>query len=540
LLIADCRLKSGAANCSAVNRQSAIENQQFQTCPEQNSATEERLTMLSKGRLELSVLGTALVMGILADALLRAVPWGLNLLIWSAGLSAAIAFHARCREETLAGGGQWWLVAVVLFALGVAWHDSPALKILSLLGILTVLSLVILRAQGGRVRFAGLAKYALGAVVAGFNAAFGLLPVLFGEAEWKKLLGGRWSQRAMAVVRGVLLALPFLLIFGGLFMAADAVFDNIVRKTFHVNFQRVFTHFFVAAFFAWCVGGYLRGMLWGKEISVIEEKRRPSFSLGIIEGAVTLGALDLLFLAFVLVQVRYFFGGSVLVQATTGLTYAEYARGGFFELVAVAALLLPLLLLMHWLIARSSPTGERVFRVLAGVQILLLFVIMASAFQRMRLYQAEYGLTEPRLYPTAFMGWLVVVFLWFAVTVLSGRRERFAFGAMVAGFLLIIVLQALNPDAFIARTNLARAKAGRSFDALYATRLGADAVPELVEGLPNLNPQDRCTVAAGVLKRWAVPRASDWRAWSWSRARAAQVVRESQIRLKAVQCPSQN
>jgi hypothetical protein len=498
------------------------------------------MTMLSKARLELSVLGTALVMGILADALLRAVPWGLNLLIWMAALSAAITFHARGRQETLSGGGQWLLVVMVLFAFGLAWHDSPALKILSLWAVLTALSLVILRAQGGRVRFAGLVEYALGAAVAGLNAAFGLLPVLFGEAEWKKLLGGRWSRRAMAVVRGALLALPCLLIFGGLFMGADAVFDNIVRKTFQVNFQQVFTHFFVAAFFAWCVGGYLRGMLWGKEISVIEEKRLPCVSLGIIEVAVALGALDLLFLAFVLVQVRYFFGGSALVQATTGLTYAEYARGGFFELLAVAALLLPLLLLLHWLIARRGPKGERVFRVLAGVQILLLLVIMASAFQRMRLYQAEYGLTEQRLYPTAFMGWLAVVFLWFAITVLSGRRERFAFGAMVAGFLLIIVLQALNPDALIARTNLARAKAGRSFDARYATRLSADAVPELVAALPNLNPQDRCTVASGVLKRWANLQASDWRVWNWSRARASQVLHENEASLKAMQCASKN
>jgi len=138
------------------------------------------------------------------------------------------------------------------------------------------------------------------------------------------------------------------------------------------------------------------------------------------------------------------------------------------------------------------------------------------------------------------MGWLAGVFLWFALTVLSGRRERFAFGAMVAGFLLIIVLQALNPDAFIARTNLARAKAGRSFDARYATRLSADAVPELVAALPNLNPQDRCTVASGILKRWALPQASDWRAWNWSRARATQVSHEKEVSLKAMQCASKN
>jgi len=131
------------------------------------------------------------------------------------------------------------------------------------------------------------------------------------------------------------------------------------------------------------------------------------------------------------------------------------------------------------------------------------------------------------------------VFIWFALTVLSGRRQRFAFGAMVAGFLLIIALYALNPDALIARTNLARAKAGRTFDAGYATRLSADAVPELVAALPDLNPQDRCTVAAGILKRWALPQASGWRTWSWSRARATDLVRENEASLKAMQCPSE-
>ena len=49
-----------------------------------------------------------------------------------------------------------------------------------------------------------------------------------------------------------------------------------------------------------------------------------------------------------LVQFRYLFGGAALVQVSETLTYAEYARRGFFELVAVAALLLPIMLLLDW------------------------------------------------------------------------------------------------------------------------------------------------------------------------------------------------
>jgi hypothetical protein len=210
---------------------------------------------------------------------------------------------------------------------------------------------------------------------------------------------------------------------------------------------------------------------------------------------IILGLLDVLFLSFVIVQFRYFFGGAARIQAVAGLTYAEYARSGFFELVGVAALVLPLLLAAHWLLRKEKARDERVFRILAGTQIALLFVMMVSALQRMRLYQREYGLTELRIYTTVFMEWLAAVFIWFAMTVLRGRRERFTFGAVVAGFLAIGALLAVNPDRLIARVNVEHAIAGRDFDAAYAASLSADAVPELISSLPRLNHSQRCALA---------------------------------------------
>jgi hypothetical protein len=250
-----------------------------------------------------------------------------------------------------------------------------------------------------------------------------------------------------------------------------------------------------------------------------------------------LGVLDVLFLAFVAVEIRYFFGGSALVRATTGLTYSEYARQGFFQLLAVATLVLPFLLVLHWLLAPADAPAQRLFRWLAGTQLVLLCIIMASAWQRMRLYVSEYGLSEARLYPTAFMAWLAVVFVWFALTVLRGRRERFAFGAMVAGFLLVAVLQVLNPDALIARTNLEHARRGGNFDAPYlVSELSADAVPELTAGLSMLKPQDRCTVASGLLERWSAPPDADWSTWNFSNLRARRIVQSHSSELRAAAC----
>jgi hypothetical protein len=378
-------------------------------------------------------------------------------------------------------------------------------------------------------------QYALGSLVAGFNAAFGMLSLLLGNREWNRTAGWGELRKAVAVLLGLVLAIPPLLIFGALLMGADAVFSNLAVRFLHA----VPTHLLLTAFIAYIVGGYLRGLLFGKDLNLGTQKLRLPFSLGAIEMGVLLGLLDLLFLAFVAVQVRYFFGGSALVRATTGITYSEYARRGFFQLLAVAALLLPFLLLVHWLLRPDDAPGQRLFKWLAGIQIALLFVVMASALQRMRLYQAEYGLSEQRLYPTAFMGWLTVVFIWFCLTVLRGQRERFAFGAMVAGFLLVATLHVINPDALIARTNLERARTGHIFDAGYVASLSADAVPEIVAGLPTLNPVDRCKLSKALLNDWASPERPDWRSWTISGALArhavslnASALREASVKTK--------
>ncbi len=497
--------------------------------------------MNEKTKFALGIVAAALPLGALADGLLRAAPWGVNFAVWMAVFVAALALLARWRPAALAGSGRWFFLPLLVFSAAFAWRDSPALKMLNLLGLLVTLSLVVLRAQGGLVRKAGLAEYALGSVIAALNAALGMLPVLSSDLEWKEIFSGGWSKRPVAIGRGLLLAVPLLLLFGGLFVAADAVFEGIVREALHLNFPEIISHFFFAAFCAWAVAGFLRGTLLGREREFALARRFEFPALGVVEMAIVLGSLDALFLGFVVVQLRYFFGGAELVQMTTGLTYAEYARRGFFELVAVAALVLPLLLAMHWLLKKDDPAGERIFRGLAAAQIAMLFVIMASAFERMRLYQAEYGLTEERLYPTAFMAWLAGVFVWFALTVLRGRRKHFAFGALVAGYLLIGALQLLNPDSLIARANIARALAGKSFDARYAGHLSADAAPVLAKSLPALgpgvvSPSDRCALAARIIRRWSPAEGAGWRTSSLGRGRAIEAVRENAAALTALAC----
>ena len=137
-----------------------------------------------------------------------------------------------------------------------------------------------------------------------------------------------------------------------------------------------------------------------------------------------------------------------------------------------------LLLTAHWLRAETR-AHER----LSGAcrhNGTLLFVVVASALQRMYLYQQEFG--RPSYASTQQYSWsdlrrppLVRPHR------ARARRDRFAFGALIAGFAAIFAINTMNLDALIASTNIDRMEDGRRFDAYYLTTLSADAVPVLVE-----------------------------------------------------------
>jgi Domain of unknown function (DUF4153) len=489
------------------------------------------MNLSERTQTALTVLACALALGFLSDALLRVTPWGVNIFLWISVLGTALILLAR-RYTPIRTRHQTWLVATtVLCAAAFAWHDSPTLNLLNGLGVLVSLGLIALPTQEKPFDLAGIMEYGLEGASTGLYALCGFPLLLFGDIEWKEVAHEGGSRRAIAVGRGILLALPLLFVFGGLLMAADAVFEGIVHQILHDYLDDLFIHLFVTGFFTWMTAGLLRGIFLGKEVVIRNVVRPKGLGLGGLETAIVVGLLDLLFLGFIIVQFRYFFGGAAHLGTFTKLTYAEYARRGFFELVTVAALLLPLLLALEWLLRKDDPVQLRWFRSLAGLQVFLLFVIMVSAWQRMRLYQNEFGLTELRLYTTAFMGWLALVFTWFIVTVLRGRRDRFAFGMLAAGFLAIAVLHFLNPDDLITRTNLARVAAGRSFDVKYATSLSADATLALTDGLALLNSPERSLVANRILKRWSPPEKADWRTWNWSRLMAWRRVRDKRDEL---------
>jgi Domain of unknown function (DUF4173) len=489
------------------------------------------------------------VLGIVGDALLRVGgPPGLNMSLWVAAIALSAYVLQRRAGVEIDRERVAWLVITVLFAAGLAWRDSTTLKPLAL-GCTTLgFALAAYRVAAAWVRRAGVSSYAWAWGTGALHAWTAALPVLVEGARSapRPDTGSiRWS-RAAAVARGLVIVTPLVLVFGALFMSADDVFADLVLNVVRIDVELIATHVFFFSMSAWLATGYLRGFLSGTELTPLRglwlEDELPGLvptrpTLGITEVATAVAALDLLFLLFVAVQFRYLFGGDTLVQVTPNLTYAEYARSGFFELVFAVVLVVPVLLAADWLLARRQQRDDVVFRALAGVQIALVLAITASALFRLRLYHASYGLTESRFYAMVLLIWIGAMLLWLAATVLRGRRDSFAFGALASGLATIALLFVINPDAVVARTNVARMASEDGpvrFDVAYATTLSADAVPVLIDALSALPSDVQCPLARHLLRRWPPDSERSIRRWNWSAWRASDLVREHEAQLRSM------
>ena len=302
------------------------------------------------------------------------------------------------------------------------------------------------------------------------------------------------------------------------------MFERTVRGLLDWDFGSIVSHLLVTVLLAWVAAGYLLRLL-DRELprqTIAETPQR--LTLGLVELGIPLGLLVLLFAIFVVIQGQYLFGGEALVQTTAGLSYADYARRGFFELIAVTGLLLPLLLAADWLVDRERAASVRGFRIIAGVLLALTLVIVASALERMRLYVDAYGLSVDRIYALSVMVWTVLALMWFAGTVMRAARHRFAFGAVVAGFAVLAALNVLNPDRIAARVNLERADGGQELDVGYLLRLSADAMPTVLTELQRRDVDVMCGDLERIETRWSEA-TEGWRRWNLGRAGARAAVR---------------
>ncbi len=293
---------------------------------------------------------------------------------------------------------------------------------------------------------------------------------------------------------GILIALPLVALFTGLFSSADAVFSGWLENIFNFHAEpSIFWRLFRTSVMAW----YLSNLLYFifEEKYALAEPAESTHAPDATVATVVIILLDILFAIFTLIQIKYLFGGSEYVLKN-GLTYAEYARQGFFQLVAVLVIS-GIVLLFSYYAYRRTATAKVLLGILQVILVGQLVVIGVSALRRMNLYQEVYGFTTLRLYVEWFLYWFFIGSGLFFLAVLVRSKFKYVLHGLLAyGLAGLVVVGLSSVDYQIAKKNVDRYLAGgQNFDAKYLGELSADAIralrPLIENKLPELSIEDR-------------------------------------------------
>ncbi|MEU9510114.1 DUF4173 domain-containing protein [Micromonospora sp. NPDC048170] len=447
-----------------------------------------------------AVLAGALGLAFLVPLTRTGIGWFLG---WLA-LTVAVVLAVRRTGAELPRADRWiragWATAALALLSVLTFRNAWWLVTFCVLGALGCAALAIV---GGR-----LVRSILFSLVAAPFAAFRGLPWVRGHLHAPTNPG-----LARRVVGSTAATLAALIVFGALLSSADGAFSVVLGELIpEVNVGTAFRWAFLAAVGGLSAVAAIHTLAAPPDLSTVDQP--ATRRLGVVEWAPAISALTLLFGGFVAVQFTVLFGGQRHVLRTAGLSYAEYARSGFWQLVVVTMLTLAVLGgVARW--ARRDRAVERhLLRILLGLLSALSFVIVVSALSRMYTYQKVYSFTGERLFVMAFELLLGTVFLMILVAGLRWRGAWIPGTTVALAVVMLLSLAVLNPEDYAARRNIARYEQTGKIDAWYLRALSADATPALTR-LPD--PARRCTLS------WIADDLDEpdpWYAWNLGRVRA--------------------
>jgi hypothetical protein len=492
--------------------------------PPQQAAPMPEARLREPLRLALFALGIGFALDVMFQG--GAVGVGINVPIAVVLFLTCLTFLAKREAAAFRKGAiGLFLPPLLFFATMLAVRANPTLTFynLSACGIITLL-LLHFRGDGNpfTASFGGwlaLPWRALGGTLA-------TAPSTLKSAGSQIAVSGNGRERYAAIGRGVLLAIPTLVVFTALFANADAVFAKQISELttwlFPANIGLHSSRLIWIVTATFLTTGGLAYSLTRRETRVAAQEKPSKSMLGITEAGIVLGTVSALFGAFLWTQTGYLFGGDAHVQTVPNLTYAEYARHGFAELNIVAVLTLALIGGLKAATKCETATHSRMFALLATALLTLTFPLLASAFSRMGAYEVAYGATELRLYVDVFMAWLAVGLFWCGVTLWKAIPGGIAVYVCAVGFL--VSLNILNPDRDIARRNMQRYEKTGKIDREYLSSLSEDALPELVPLLTSAVPRDRHLVEQIAGRNRSDARYHGWQSWNLSRAQGRRLL----------------
>ena len=349
-----------------------------------------------------------------------------------------------------------------------------------------------------------------------FRTAFSLgvgklTPAFSGLSRARKAKKG--SKALGAVLAGLLIAVPLVLVLVVLLASADAAFEGLVKKLPKIDLWEPF---------AALILGVPMGCFFYTRAAALQHSEhltsapKTSAAISTITVNTVLGAVCLVYGVYLFSQLAYLSGGlsGILPEE---FTMAEYARRGFFEMAVICTINLFVISLAVGLTRKEdvSPLSVRILCLFIGL--ITLFLTVASS-AKMVMYIGSYGLTRLRVLTQVIILFMalatVFVCIWLFV-----RKMPYMKVIVLTALLLGSIVVWADVDTVVACYNVRAYQAGvlEDVDIHHLEDLSDGAIPYIAELAQDADPMV-AQKAVGVLKRRAYreseQESNDFRAWN--------------------------
>ncbi len=432
-------------------------------------------------------IGAAVATAVAADLALRRPPLtnmagAVLVVVVALGLIASGFLTSRASRLLAAGA--------VFFGVFLAIRTEPILLALDLLAAFGLLVLAAIHGQGRRsfwdLRPLRLAADAVAVLVASVESMIDVPAEA--SARWRRVkeeAASGSNQTTFAILRGLAITVPVVLVLGLLLASADVVFQSFFNSFGLFDLPSLVGHLILAGIGAFAMVVLLRLANDQGSAAVARSDR----SLGAIETGVLLFSVNLLFAAFAIAQLLTIVGGADAALERANVDPKQFARQGFFQLLWVAGLTLGLLMIVH-VLTSENVTARRLTRLLTPVTVALTVLIVAVAFTRIQFYISDGGLTPLRLYSSVFAIWVAVAFVITAIRVAGIRptRDWLLPVLLLSGLVTLGALNLVSPERIIANENLGRGDSAITYH-VRAGQFSGEGTAILVDGLDQLDPE---------------------------------------------------
>lgn len=286
------------------------------------------------------------------------------------------------------------------------------------------------------------------------------------------------------VLIGILISVPFLFIILNLLIEADTQFERLISTLPHlISFRaEYFIRLVIILIYTFGFFGFMQVLLQNKNPIVPKEGSIKTIG---IDGIITLTMLllfNIVYILFIAVQFKYFFSGTL----EDGLTYAEYARRGFFELLFVTLINLSISIAVITLTKTVYGLLKKAICLAMTVLVLSSGVLLVSAIMRISMYEDAYGFTFSRVLAHSFMIFLMVILAYTLVKIWLEKLSLFHF-YFIASLIYYVGINTANLDKIVVDKNMARFETTGKIDIPYLNSLSSTGILGLIE-LHEKNP----------------------------------------------------